>query len=107
MQHILNIIGGEWVIIIFVALVLILGTNRLPEAARKLGRAASEYNRAKGEIQGGTDGGHDIRVDGPVQNERQKLEAISVSLGISHAGKTTDELRDIIAERIGGKKPDA
>ena len=34
----LNIIGGEWVIIIFVALVLILGTNKLPEAAKKMGK---------------------------------------------------------------------
>ena len=35
----LNIIGGEWVIIIFVALVLILGTNKLPEAAKKNGQS--------------------------------------------------------------------
>ena len=46
----LNIIGGEWVIIIFVALVLILGTNKLPEAAKKMGKAVNEYNRAKEEI---------------------------------------------------------
>ena len=43
----LNIIGGEWVIIIFVALVLILGTNKLPEAAKKMGKVVNEYNRAK------------------------------------------------------------
>ena len=46
----LNIIGGEWVIIIFVALVLILGTNKLPEAAKKMGKVVNEYNRAKEEI---------------------------------------------------------
>ena len=45
----LNIIGGEWVIIIFVALVLILGTNKLPEAAKKMGKVVNEYNRAKEE----------------------------------------------------------
>ena len=37
----LNIIGGEWVIIIFVALVLILGTNKLPEAAKKMGKVVT------------------------------------------------------------------
>ena len=48
----LNIIGGEWVIIIFVALVLILGTNKLPEAAKKMGKVVNELkvNRAKEEI---------------------------------------------------------
>ena len=46
----LNIIGGEWVIIIFVALVLILGTNKLPEAAKKMGKVVNEYNRAKEEM---------------------------------------------------------
>ena len=52
----LNIIGGEWVIIIFVALVLILGTNKLPEAAKKMGKVVNEYNRAKEEIKNNLSG---------------------------------------------------
>ena len=35
----LNIMGTEWIIVVFVALVLILGTGKLPAAARKMGRA--------------------------------------------------------------------
>jgi len=31
----LNIAGSEWMIIIFVAIVLILGTGKLPGAAKK------------------------------------------------------------------------
>ena len=31
----LNVAGSEWIIIIFVALVLILGTGKLPGAAKK------------------------------------------------------------------------
>ena len=34
----LNIIGSEWIIIIFVALILLFGTNKLPEAGKKLVR---------------------------------------------------------------------
>ena len=48
----LNVAGSEWIIIIFVALVLILGTGKLPGAARKLGKAVNEYNKAKNDIQG-------------------------------------------------------
>ena len=47
----LNIIGSEWIIIIFVAIVLILGTNKLPEAAQKLGKAMNEYKKAKNGIE--------------------------------------------------------
>ena len=47
----LNIGGSEWIIIVFVALVLILGTNKLPEAAKKIVKAINEYKKAKDGIQ--------------------------------------------------------
>ena len=43
----LNIIGSEWMIIIFVALILLFGTNKLPEAGKKIGKIIGEYNKAK------------------------------------------------------------
>ncbi len=99
----LNIVGSEWIIIIFVALVLILGTNQLPNAARKFGRAVNEYNKAKNEVQTQMKdfSNHNIDVNGPVQNERQKLEAIANSLGIDPVGKPTEELSSIISSKIG------
>ena len=47
----LNIGGSEWMIIVFVAIVLILGTGKLPSVAKKLGKVVNEYNKAKNEIQ--------------------------------------------------------
>ena len=47
----LNIIGSEWIIIIFVALILLFGTNKLPEAGKKIGKMVGEYNKAKTEMQ--------------------------------------------------------
>jgi len=41
-EYLLNIIGSEWMIIIFVALILLLGTNRFPEAAKKIGKIVGE-----------------------------------------------------------------
>lgn len=104
----LNIIGSEWVIIIFVALILILGTNKLPEAARKLGKAVNEFNRAKNEIQTNVKNAtnQNLDVSGPVENERQKLEMIAKSLGIRVEDKTDDDLRKIISDKIGQKKVD-
>ena len=103
----LNIVGGEWVIIAFAALVLILGTNRLPEIARRLGRAASEYERARAGVRdgmremAGEPGGRGIRVAGPVATEREKLEAICASLGIDPAGRDDGDLRGMISRRMG------
>ena len=72
---VLNIMGTEWIIVVFVALVLILGTGKLPAAARKMGKAAAEFEKAKNDIRRQVSPDHTIRVSGPVQSERQKLEA--------------------------------
>ena len=102
----LNIVGSEWVIIIFVALILILGTNKLPEAARKLGKVVNEFNKAKNDVENQMKDykNHTVPVSNPVQNERQKLETIAKSLDINPVGKTTEELREIISSKIGHNK---
>ena len=101
-DNILNIGGSEWVIIIFVALILILGTGKLPGAARKLGKAVNEYNRAKAEINDQVKAVSDTsNITGPVETEREKLETIARSLGISHKDKSDKELRDDIAKKVG------
>lgn len=107
-EHSLNIVGSEWLIIIFVALILFLGTGRLPGAARKLGKAVSEYNKAKNDVQNQLkEVSHDsVEISGPVENERQKNEIIAKSLGIRSEGKTDEELQKLISERMGHKSTD-
>ncbi|KFM19602.1 Sec-independent protein translocase protein TatA [Marine Group I thaumarchaeote SCGC AAA799-P11] len=104
----LNVAGSEWIIIIFVALVLILGTGKLPGAARKLGKAVNEYNKTKNDIQDHMKEVTDEapKISGPVESERQKLEVIAKSIGVKVEGKTDDELRKIISDKIGQKKID-
>ena len=105
----LSVGGTEWVIIIFVALVLILGTGKLPGAARKIGKAVNEYNRAKDGIEEHVKGMQDAadgipRISGPVESEREKLEMIARSAGISPGGKSDEELRSAISKKIGQKE---
>jgi sec-independent protein translocase protein TatA len=100
LEYSLNILGSEWIIIIFVAIFALLGTNKLPEISRKIGKAVGEYNRTKNEIQGKLSGASNLNVTAPVQNERQKLEFIAKSLGVDFAGKTDDELKKIIASKM-------
>ncbi|HEY5735739.1 MAG TPA: twin-arginine translocase TatA/TatE family subunit [Nitrosopumilus sp.] len=104
----LNIGGSEWMIIIFVAIVLILGTGKLPGAARKMGKAVNEYNKAKNEIQDQIkDATEEIpKISGPVETEREKLEMIAKSAGVKIGDKTDDELRESIALKLGQKRKD-
>lgn len=107
-EHSLNIVGGEWVIIIFVVLILFLGTGHLPGAAKKLGKAVSEYNKAKADVQNQMKevSNDSVEISGPVENERQKNEVIAKSFGIRPEGLTDEELQKIISDRMGQKKID-
>ena len=108
LDYSLNIAGSEWMIIIFVALVLILGTGKLPGAAKKLGKAVNEYNKAKNEIQENMKEVTEEapKITGPVGTEREKLETMAKSIGVKVEDKTDDELRESISGKIGQKKTD-
>lgn len=103
----LFIAGVEWIIILFFALILLLGTNRLPNFARSIGRAVGEFQKARNymdrEIQR-VNKPITISIKGPVASEREKLEAIAKALGINIEGKSDDELRQLISDQIN---PDA
>ena len=103
LDYSLNIMGSEWIIIIFVALIVLLGTNRLPEVTKKLGKAVGEYKKAKNDMQNQLKDFTNTNLDilGPVENERRKLDTIAKSLGVEPVGKTTDELKEIISSKIG------
>ena len=108
LEYSLNIIGSEWMIIIFVALILLLGTNRFPEAAKKIGKIVGEFNKAKNEIQNEMKDvvNENIEISGPVKNEREKLEIMAKTIGIDSKKKTDGELRTEIASKIGQREID-
>ena len=108
LEYSLNIIGSEWMIIIFVALILLLGTNRFPEAAKKIGKIVGEFNKAKNEIQNEMKdvANENIEISGPVKNEREKLEIMAKTIGIDSKKKTDDDLRTESTRKIGQREID-
>lgn len=104
-EHWLNIGGSEWIIIVFVALVLILGTGKLPSAAKKIGKAVNEYNKAKSGIEEHVKSVQEIsdgipKISGPVESEREKLETIARSIGIRPENKSDKELQNAISKKM-------
>jgi sec-independent protein translocase protein TatA len=100
--------GSEWIILILLALVLVFGTKRLPQLSRAMGRASGEFEKARGMIRGelgqglpeGTLTQKIPRITGPVATEREKLEQMALTLGIEYSGKTDEELRSLISDRL-------
>ena len=103
LEYLLNIIGSEWLIIIFIALILLLGTKRFPDAAKKIGKIVSEYKKAKDTVEKQMKDvtKENLEVSGPVKDERQKLDVMSKTLGIDSKSKSDEELKGIIKNKIG------
>ena len=89
--------------IIFVALILLLGTKRFPDAAKKIGKIVGEYKKAKDTVEKQMKDvtKENLEVSGPVKDERQKLDVMSNTLGIDSKSKSDEELREIIKNKIG------
>ena len=89
--------------IIFVALILLFGTNRFPDIAKKIGRLVGEYSNAKNQIENEMKDttNQNLQVSGPVKDERQKLDVMSKTLGIDSKSKSDEELKGIIKNKIG------
>ena len=106
LEYTLNIIGTEWIIIIFIGLILLFGTNRFPDIAKKIGKLVGEYSNAKNQIENEMKGAtnQNLQVSGPVKDERKKLEIMASKLGINYENKTDTELKKIIEDKIGQPK---
>jgi len=90
-------VGGlEWVFIIIIVVVLFFGVKKIPEIARSVGRASSEYQKAK--IQAKQELNQMNAKDGVNKStiDREKLESIADTLGIDSTNKNDAELREAI-----------
>ena len=103
LEYFLNIIGTEWIMILFIALILLFGTKRFPEAAKKIGKIVGEYKKAKDTVEKQMNDvtKENLEISGPVKDERKKLEIMASHFGVDCKSITDNELKKIIDNKIG------
>jgi sec-independent protein translocase protein TatA len=89
-------------IIVIVAGILLFGSKKLPELFRTIGRAQSEYEKAKLEAKSELNKVHEVLDDGKAK--RKNLEGIALKLEIPDPELLSDEdLSQSIQKKIGTK----
>jgi sec-independent protein translocase protein TatA len=105
-QQLAGVGGIEWIIIIIIFLALIFGSKKLPEFARGIGKATSEFEKAKVQMRREVEMAKTQYIDtvpnpNPNPNpDREKLEDIAELLGIDYSNKGDNELRMAIDSEI-------
>lgn len=90
----------EWIIIILVIVVIFFGAKKIPELARSMGRATSEFQKARIEAK------KSLANESPNQEkaqqtiDREKLESIAETLGVDYSNKNDQDLKNAIDEEL-------
>ena len=86
--------GMEWIIIILIVVVLLIwGPDKIPKLARSLGEAKKEFQKAQKEVETAV---KEPPPEDPVIEAARKL-------GIKTEGKTKEQLKKEIAEKMQEK----
>ena len=86
--------GAEWIIIILIIVVLFFGARKIPELARSLGKASSEFQKARIESKKTLETDMDKSPQKSV--DREKLESIAETLGVDYSNKNDQDLKNSI-----------
>lgn len=90
-------LGTDELIIVLVVVVLLFGAANIPKLARSLGRAKGEFQRARSEFQSEAAKGEQETTMAPGE---EQVRASARSLGIDDAGKSVDELKRLIQQKL-------
>ena len=91
--------GAEWFIFILIVVILFFGAKKIPELARSLGKASSEFQRAR------IDAKKTLETDRYSSTtskslDREKLESIAETLGVDYSNKNDQDLRQAIESEL-------
>ena len=95
-------LGTQELLLIFLAIILLFGTSKLPELARSIGKASGEFKKAQ------IDTANEIRrLETPInetKNIPHNVIKLAADLGISTEGKDEslilDEIKAIMKSKV-------
>jgi len=91
--------GAEWIIIILIIVILFFGAKKIPELARSLGKASSEFQKARIDAKKTIENDKDSST--PKKNvDREKLESIAETLGVDYSSKDDQDLKNAIDSEL-------
>ncbi len=98
-SYVLQIVGTEWVWIIFLVVFLLFGSKKLPELSRAIGKAMGEFQRGREEIERELRLATSIPQPQPLpENLKEsppsgRLAKAAENIGLESKGKSDEELR--------------
>lgn len=91
----------EWIILLAFIIIILFGAKKLPELARSIGKATGEFQRGRQEIEKEL---KTISEAPKEESEKEKLMKAAQELGINTEGKTEEEIRNQIKEKLSEKE---
>ncbi|MGC8609163.1 MAG: Sec-independent protein translocase subunit TatA/TatB [Thermoplasmata archaeon] len=95
--------GLEWLIVIVAILVLFGSAKKVPELAKNIGRATGEFKRGQLEVEKELKEQMNPQAEVKTPNPVDYL-SIAKTMGIDTTGKTTDQIKAEITEKINNGK---
>lgn len=92
--------GLEWVIIILIIVVIFFGAKKIPELARSMGKATSEFQKARMEAKKTIENQSVNEENAQRSVDREKLESIAETLGVDYTNKDDQDLKNAIDEKL-------
>lgn len=104
--------GGEWLIILIVAVVLLFGASKVPQLARSFGQAMGEFKKAKKESELNLKSFEDSVVGdekepaagktakGEKKDEGVNIREVAAYMGIDTEGKSDKELKEEVQAKM-------
>jgi sec-independent protein translocase protein TatA len=100
MMQLVGIGGAELIIIAIIFVALIFGSKKMPELARSIGKATTEYEKAKIQVRREIEVIKNQDINENPNLDRKKLEDIADILGIDYSDKRDNELKVAIDSEL-------
>lgn len=93
--------GMEWIWIVLAVGIFLVGTDKLPELARNLGKAMGEFQKSKSDFEREVKSYSEFETTTPSKSvSKYELQKSASALGIDATTKDEEQLREAIKRKL-------